>query len=364
MSADAEHLATSQHARDAHSRRAGGDLLPADHDLSGTQPSVVRGHHLPTDHGSIVAHPAPVGGHHLATSYSSPDTHGCVAGGDLLPTDHCPTDTQRLVVGGHLLQPVHSSTDRPVPVHTSGGWLELRLAAELFDRAQLERIAVSNLIRRPQDGGNIDPVFFVEHLARLEVTEHQARLMMRRTYRRVVPAELRAWQQQAKGVGDDLFARLLGHLGDPYIATPHYWDGSGSARVLMVEQPRVRTIAQLWQYAGHGAPARRVRGMSADDLAAQGNPMLKMLVHLNAKACMKQTAGSHYRDVYTTTREAVAEKLHSATCVRCGPSGRPAEAGSPWSPGHQHAHALRIVGKELLRDMWLTRHHAATGGAS
>ena len=29
--------------------------------------------------------------------------------------------------------------------------------------------------------------------------------------------------------------------------------------------------------------------------------------------------------------------------------------GSPWSKGHIHAHALRIVGKELLRDMWLVR---------
>ena len=233
------------------------------------------------------------------------------------------------------------------------------MAADLFDRAQLERIAVGNLIRSPLQGGNIDPIFFGEHLARLEVVEHQARLMMRRTYKRIVPPELRAWQKASRGVGDDLFARLLGHLGDPYIATPHYWEGTGKDRTLMVEEPRVRTIGQLWQYAGHGDPHRRkTKGMTAEEAFALGSPMVKMLVHLNAEACMKQPAGSHYREVYVSTRAKVLDKVHSVPCVRCGPSGKPAPEGSPWSLGHQHAHALRIVGKELLRDMWLARHHA------
>ena len=296
--------------------------------------------------------------HALPADHRPSDTHGCAVGGHLLTTGHGPTDTQPTNAGGELLDP--STTLRPNP-KTASGWVELRIAADLFHRAQQERIAVANVIRRPADGGNVDPMFFAPHLERLEAVEHEAKLLLGRVYRRVVPPELRAWQADSPGVGPHLFARLLGHLGDPCISTPHYWEGTGTNRTLMVEPARLRTVGQLWQYCGHGAPARRTRGMSADDLAAHGSPLLKMLVHLNAEACMKRANGTRYRDVYVSAREAADGRLHTAECVRCGPSGRPARPGSPWSNGHAHAHALRIVGKELLRDMWISRHAALAG---
>lgn len=296
--------------------------------------------------------------HALPADHRRSDTHNCAVGEHLLTTGHGPTDTQRINAGGELLDP--STTRRPNP-KTASGWVELRIAADLFHRAQQERIAVANVIRRPADGGNVDPMFFAPHLERLEAVEHEAKLLLGRVYRRVVPPELRAWQADSPGVGPHLFARLLGHLGDPCISTPHYWEGTGTNRTLMVEPARLRTVGQLWQYCGHGAPARRTRGMSADDLAAHGSPLLKMLVHLNAEACMKRANGTRYRDVYVSAREAADGRLHTAECVRCGPSGRPARPGSPWSNGHAHAHALRIVGKELLRDMWISRHAALAG---
>lgn len=246
--------------------------------------------------------------------------------------------------------------------------MELRIVADLFNRAQVEQIAVTNVCRPASDGGNIDAEWFAALIAMLEAVEHQAKLMLGRCFKRVVPAEIKEWQKANPGVGLHLLARLL---GDPYIATPHYWQGKGANRVLMVEEPRPRTVGQLWQLAGHGAPARRTKGMTADELAAQGNPRLKMLVHLIAEACMKTTGGSYvptkgknagktitpgrspYRDVYEAAKAAVADKAHTVECVRCGPSGKPAQPGSPWNPGHQDAHALRIVGKEILRDLWL-----------
>jgi hypothetical protein len=330
---------------------------------------------LATDHARVETQGTSVGGDLLPVGHRRRETHSTLADGHLFATDHQPDETHVSDVGGDPSCPAaigrSTPSARPLPgtfstqlideptTQRGFGWVELRMAADLFDRAQQERIAVGNLIRSPLQGGNIDPIFFGEHLARLEVVEHQARLMMRRTYKRIVPPELRAWQKSSRGVGDDLFARLLGHLGDPYIATPHYWEGTGKERTLMVEEPRVRTIGQLWQYAGHGDPHRRkTKGMTADEAFALGSPMVKMLVHLNAEACMKQPAGSHYREVYVATRAKVLDKAHSTACVRCGPSGKPAAEGSPWSLGHQHAHALRIVGKELLRDMWLARHHA------
>jgi hypothetical protein len=60
-----------------------------------------------------------------------------------------------------------------------------------------------------------------------------------------------------------------------------------------------------------------------------------------------------YRRVYEARRRVTLNRVHAEPCVRCGPSGHPAQAGSPWSDAHRHADALRIVGKAILRDLWL-----------
>ena len=235
----------------------------------------------------------------------------------------------------------------------TSGWVELRICADLFARAQAERIAVANLLR------TTDKDVFGHHLAALEHTEHQAKLMLRRCYKRVAPPELRELQKNTPGLGEDSFARILGHLGDPYIATPHWWEGTGTNRVLMQGEPYIRTISQLWSYCGHGDPTRKKhKGMTADEAFAMGSPSLKMLVHLQAEWCMKQKDGTPFRDIYTEARAKAEDKAHAVECVRCGPSGKPAQPGTPWSKAHQHAHALRIVGKEILRAMWLARHEA------
>jgi hypothetical protein len=241
----------------------------------------------------------------------------------------------------------------PQPMTVSSGWLELRIWAEMFHDAQKQRIASVNRAER----GGVDPDIYVAYIEAVERAEHTCRLQLRKTYRRVVPVDIREWQKNAHGIGVDLLARLLGHLGDPVIATPHHWEGTGSDRVLVADPPFRRTVAQLWQFCGHGAPGRVRKGMTADELAALGNPNLKMIVHLMAECAMKQMS-SPYRVVYDDARAATVDKLHTVECVRCGPSGKPAQPGTPWNPGHQHAHALRVTGKEILRDLWL----AAGGG--
>lgn len=60
-----------------------------------------------------------------------------------------------------------------------------------------------------------------------------------------------------------------------------------------------------------------------------------------------------YRHIYELRRLQTHDRTHTTECVRCGPSGRPAPVGSPWSKAHQQADALRIVGKNLLRDLWI-----------
>lgn len=94
--------------------------------------------------------------------------------------------------------------------------------------------------------------------------------------------------------------------------------------------------------------------MSAEEAMANGSPHAKMIVHLMAESCVK-TKGN-YRDLYDAIRLSVEDKVHSVECVRCGPSGKPAQPGSPWSKGHQHNHALRVLGKTILRDLWVAAH--------
>jgi len=312
---------------------------------------------LPADQPPVDTHDSAVGGHPLDSDQIPDGTQCPIVAVDLLPADQCEHDLHDRNVGGH---PLHPPVQLCVDTHARlAGWMELRIFADLFDRAQEERKAVANICRRPEEGGNVDPSLFAAHLDALERLEHEARLMLRRCYRRVVPPEIRAWQKSQVGIGEDSIARVLGHLGDPYIATRHYWQGTGAKRELMVEPPVARTVAQLWQYAGHGKPGKAPKGATAEQMFALGNPKVKMLLHLQAEWCMKQQG--HYRDVYTATRDAVADKTHTVDCVRCGPSGKPALVGSPWAPGHQHAHALRIVGKTILRDLWLIRREALTG---
>lgn len=205
--------------------------------------------------------------------------------------------------------------------------------------------------------------------------EHEMSMAMKRTLRKTVGPSVRAWQKAESGIGEHLFARLIGIIGDPYVATPYRWQGTGENRVLVEDTSRVRTVSQLWSYCGYGDPERKMRkGISAEELAGLGNPRAKMLVHLLAEACVKagvrvgdsedeRKAISHYGQVYLDARTAYAERSHRHDCVRCGPSGKPALAGSPLSKAHQHAAGLRKVGKEILRDLWGAAREDAGAGA-
>lgn len=168
---------------------------------------------------------------------------------------------------------------------------------------------------------------------------------------------------QHKGVGPDFFAQVIALVGDPLIATPRHWvetpDGEAK-RVLVDDEPYARSLSQLWQYAGHGAPGRRAKGMTQEDAFKLGNPKLKTVVHLMAESCVKQVAKEgqetpYFRSVYDARRIENADRTY--------PEGH-AKAGQAWSDGHKHADALRIVGKEFLRELWLfTRKlHGLDGG--
>lgn len=143
------------------------------------------------------------------------------------------------------------------------------------------------------------------------------------------------WVKAQRGLGDKTTARLLGIIGDPYWQTA---------------EDRPRTVSELWAYCGLAPGQKRRKGQQAN-----WSDDAKKRAWLLATSCVK--AGGPYREVYDNRREQTAGRVHETECVRCGPSGKPAQPGSEWSKGHQHADALRITSKEILKDLWRESKH-------
>lgn len=287
---------------------------------------------------------------------------------------------------------------------------ELRMLADSFEDAQKARIAIENRLR---SGTDSEPV--AEALKSLCHAEGKLSLAMQRSFRVAAP-EVSAWAKTIPGIGvssDRLIARLIGAIGHPVIASPYHWQNGDAPeghecdplrckkdakRHLIADPPYARTVSQLWSYCGHGDPTRRPRkGMSADDAMGCGNPRAKMLTHLLAEGAMKcvgsasavsnpispaptdappDRAGSAIAEAFpnlgapTGTDDENGDGSEDAPVPRVAPNRRRSpyrdvydlarltyadrvEAdGKPWSLGHQHNAALRLVGKSILRDLW------------
>lgn len=158
---------------------------------------------------------------------------------------------------------------------------------------------------------------------------------------------LAEWVKNSKGVGEKQAARLIAATGDPYIAQ----------RVLKTEdgktlgvQTSPRALREFLAYCGlgiadDGQARKRKKGERAN-----WNASAKMRVWLIANSIVK--TNGPLRDVYDEARAKYDEATHTVDCVRCGPSGKPALAGSPLSKGHAHARALRAVSVAVLTGMY------------
>ena len=282
----------------------------------------------------------------------------------------------------------------PVDIHpTRGqGYLSLRAIAEVYEDVQRVRIAVENRIAQGRKRElTIDGDLIATQLDGLHLSEKKLALLLARTYRANVPASIREWQKEMPGIGEHLLARLLGAIGDPSWAVIHAWEGAGKERQLIVVGERARRVSDLWSYCGHGdAKRKRVKGMTAEEAMSLGNPRAKMLVHLLAEACIKQVGTAE--SVSIATEGAPSQSIGSATgladsigvtrshqstddakdvptpnlvarrrspyrdvydLARVQYVDRVDADGKEWTPAHQHAAALRLVGKEILRGLWL-----------
>lgn len=326
-----------------------------------------------SDQTLIASHtPAVAAGNNSRASRPRTDAHNVIAGaGHHLndPTDTAPAKTD----------PITRPT-LPAPPRISLLDPTLALAADVVDDLERVRIANANRLRQltrteaDSDGeergfglpdDHPDVMRLAAIVTAMDDLEHQATLQLQRTMRR---HPLGPWVKNAKGVGEKQAARLLASIGDPFWNDLH---------------DRPRTVSELWAYCGlHTLPAGQTTrddhsaiagGATTGDPDQNDDTNQSRLVWVAARrtkgkrsnwstdakmrawnvavSCIK-SLDSPYRTIYLERRAATAERVHATPCVRCGPAGHPAQVFTPWSKGHQHADALRIVSKRVLRDLW------------
>jgi hypothetical protein len=319
------------------------------------------------------------------------DTQGGCAAADAedFPGGQNRLGTQRTTAVGEHNPPAPAILVAPPkacpPVLASNPWRNhngplLALLADTLDDLERTRIANENrlrqLTRTETDSDGEERGFgltldqpqvaalaaVVEALAKLE---HQSTLNLQRALRQ---HPLGPWVKTTTGIGEKQGARLIAAIGDPYWHTLH---------------DRPRTVSELWAYCGlhvlHPGQCIRDAHHATAGVSKQRDPghrsaetqsstagvaptrargehanwstVAKTRAYLVAESCIKQ-ARSPYRAVYDTGRAKYAEALHERDCRRCGPSGKPGLVGSPLSAGHQHARAMRLVSKEILKDLW------------
>lgn len=272
-------------------------------------------------------------------------------GGSDLPADQGRSDDQPEIVGGDQTGADQQDSKKASQPKRAASLADpfLALAADILDDAENTRIANENrlrqLTRSEEDSDGEERGFGLDEthpdVARvaalvdlLKKVEHDATLNLNRLLRK---HPLGPWVKAQKGIGEKQAARLLAVVGDPYVN---------------MQTGEIRTVSQLWAYCGHGDPSRKkFKGMTQSDLFRLGNPTAKSRLWLIACAVLKAQGPlvSHYYD----RKQATEGREHATACVRCGPSGKPAQPGSPWSDAHRHADALRVLGKEILRGLWL-----------
>jgi hypothetical protein len=235
--------------------------------------------------------------------------------------------------------------------------VRIKLLSISLDDVEAARIANENRLRQltrnePDEDGVVrglglpltDPMVkrFAAIVTRFQELEHETILTLQQEMKQ---HPLSAWMQATPGLGLKQGARLLASVA------PVRWNG--------VEE-RERTVSELWSFAGLGLwkleDGSRVVYRREKGKVANWSPEAKKRSWLCATSTIKVTNSKEpnvFRGVYDARRAKTAERVHERPCVRCGPSGKPALPGTPLSPGHQHADALRIVAKEILKEMWL-----------
>jgi hypothetical protein len=231
-------------------------------------------------------------------------------------------------------------------------YVYLMIAADYLTDMQDSRVALEGRIRSLEQvkgqGGKTRHQRWLDYLKELERAEHKAK---RELEAEVKHLPFNDWIDANPGVGYVNIGRLLGVTGDP---------------------AERETPSQLVAYCGlhvvNGRRPRRTRGEQGN-----WNSIAKAKAFLVADGCLKAGHGP-YRDLYDQAKAKADSKVHTSQCqntVRpsltgpkgsngCGTQAHP-ELGAPgtaWRPGHQHRHALGVVARQILIDLWVQSQQA------
>jgi hypothetical protein len=262
-----------------------------------------------------------------------------------------------------------------------GDMRALRIAAESLADAINMRVRVENRVR----AGNADlTIGEPRQLTEKEVAAHplaagvleleeNLRQNLTSLYHENVPLKVREWASSVPVIASGgLFPRMVGLIGNPRHAVPLRMEGTGKKRRAVPDgEPYDRTLRQLWQWCGCGDPDLvPEKGNQAVLLRRGKMTTVRPLLFTFSEHLQMAKGGvnvSQHPIVKTlvTAKEEAAGKVHYKTCRNthrppmksngCGIVAHPewGEPGSLWRPGHQQAHAFRIVQKELLRQYWV-----------
>lgn len=218
--------------------------------------------------------------------------------------------------------------------------------ADIIDDMEQTRIRNSNrlfaLKSDPNKFGAIDPRSLAALTGAVDQSAASEKMLVKELEMAMAAHPLGPFVKSQLGLGLKTVARFIGGVGDIYWHPKH---------------DRPRRLGELWALCGlhvvNGVAPSRTKGMQSN-----WNDNLRKRAFIMATGCVKQLK-SPYRAVYDDAREKHANAVHAQPCRRCGPSGKPAEAGSELSDGHKHARAMRAVMKAIIKDLWLESKRVA-----
>lgn len=301
----------------------------------------------------------------LDSTQCQPDTHCARGAVTNLAGNHSHTDTQNMHVSGSAVVGADETKPTTIPITESSRLaypiddpMLFTLAQTLQDYETL-RIAEEHRLRifsMPSDVPDEDGVCrgfgYAEDSDEVQVVkglidplkdlEHRTVLSLQKRMR-VNP--IWPYFKDVKGVGEKTLARLMACIGDPYLRPLD--DGSYTSR----------TVSQLWAYCGmHTMPnkdgeiiaAKRMKGVQANWNTEAKTRLFLLSQNLLRQGIRKDKDGNQYA-VTEYGQLYLDRRAHTAV------------THPEWNPGHGLNDALRIMGKELLKQLWRAAREIHTG---
>lgn len=301
----------------------------------------------------------------LDSTQAKLDTHYVRGAVTDLAGNHPDDDTQDVIVSGSAVVGADETTHGAIPRETTSRLaypiddpMLFTLAQTLQDYETL-RIAEEHRLRifsMPSDVPDEDGVCrgfgYAEDSDEVQVVKGLIDPLKELEHRTVLSLQKRMrvnpiWPyfKDVKGVGEKTLARLMACIGDPYLRPLD--DGS--------YEPR--TVSQLWAYCGMHTiankdgeivAAKRMKGVQANWNTEAKTRLFLLSQNLLRQGIRKDADGNQYA---TTSYGQLYLDRRAHTAL----------THPEWTPLHGLNDALRIMGKELLKQLWRAAREVHTG---